>query len=195
MAAVQGSPERIEQRSRFWNWANLLTLSRLAMAPFAVREILLHHPRRALLLVFVAGWTDLFDGLVARATGSNPEIGALLDPVADKVLLSGVFLGLAWIGTVPVWFVGIVFGRDLLLLLASAVVMLFTAYRDLKPSLLGKGSTVLQIFAAGILILANATENVTARSIGAGLLWPTAVLTALSGAQYAWRGVAHFRRR
>ncbi len=180
-------------RTRWWNAANLLTLSRLILAPFGVREILLHHPQSAFAIIFIAGWTDLFDGIVARATHTHSEFGQLLDPVADKCLLSGVFLGLAWIGTVPIWFVTLVFGRDLLLLIASAIVLSFTAYRDLKPNLTGKASTLFQIFAAGILVLANATGNHAARSIGDGLVWPTALLTALSGLQYGWRGLAHFR--
>lgn len=182
-------------QTRWWNAANLLTISRLILAPFAVREILLYHPRRAFVLIFIAGWTDLFDGIVARATHSNSEFGQLLDPIADKCLLSGIFLGLAWIGTVPLWFVGLVFGRDLLLLLASAIVLSVTAYRDLKPNLTGKASTLLQIFAAGILVLANATGNPAARSVGDWLLWPTALLTALSGFQYSWRALVHFRPR
>jgi cardiolipin synthase len=195
MAAVQASQGRSWLSSRVWNAANLLTLSRLILAPFAIREILLRHPRNAFFLVFLAGWTDLFDGLVARATHSNSEFGQLLDPLADKVLLSGVFLGLTWIGTVPMWFVAIVFGRDLFLLIASSVVILFTSYRDLKPNSYGKASTLFQIFAAGILILGNGINSSQALSVGSWLLWPAALLTAVSGVQYLARGLAHFSHR
>ncbi len=195
MPVWEASASRGWRGPGLWNAANLLTASRLVLAPWAVREILLRNAWAAFVLIFLAGWTDLFDGMVARATHSNSAFGQLLDPIADKVLLSGVFLGLAWIGTVPAWFVWIVFGRDLLLLGASCFVMAFTAYRDLKPSLVGKASTVFQILAAGFLVLANAVQSDPVHSVGTWLLFPTAILTAASGLQYGWRGVAYFARR
>jgi cardiolipin synthase len=179
---------------RWWNAPNLLTISRLILAPFAIREIVLSHPRSALALLIAAGLTDLLDGLVARATGTSSAFGQLLDPVADKVLLSGVFLGLAWVRAVPVWFVAVVLGRDLLLLAASAIVMRFTDYSDLRPSLMGKGSTVLQILTAGIVVAANAAGSAFLLDLGAFLVWPAAALTFISGLDYGWRGLRYFAR-
>jgi cardiolipin synthase len=151
---------------------------------------------RALALLFTAGMTDLLDGVVARATNSHSALGEKLDPVADKVLLSGVFLGLAWIGTAPIWFVGVVFGRDVFLLLAAAVLMAFTTAPDLRPDRYGKASTALQILTAGILVAGNANGGISSSLGKAGLffLWPSAVLTAFSGMNYAWRGVRSMRR-
>jgi cardiolipin synthase len=175
---------------------NLLTFARLILAPFVVGEIVARNPLKALVLLFAAGMTDLLDGVVARATNSHSALGEKLDPVADKALLSGVFLGLAWIGTAPVWFVGIVFGRDVFLLLAAAFLMAFTASPDLRPDRYGKASTALQILTAGILVAGNANGGISSNlgKVGIFFLWPTAVLTAFSGINYAWRGVRLMRR-
>jgi len=180
----------------WWTVPNFLTLGRLVLAPFVVWEIVAGNPVEALILLFAAGMTDLFDGMVARATHSHSPVGELLDPVADKALLSGVFLGLAWIGTVPVWFVGIVFGRDVFLLLAAAFVMAFTTAPDLRPDRYGKASTALQILTAGILVAGNANGGISSNlgKVEIFFLWPTAVLTAFSGINYAWRGVRLMRR-
>jgi cardiolipin synthase len=184
-------------RSAPWCTApNLLTLGRLILAPFVVWEIVARKPLEALVLLFAAGITDLLDGVVARATHSHRALGEKLDPVADKVLLSGVFLGLAWIGTVPIWFVGVVFGRDVFLLLASVFVMALTTAPDLRPDRYGKASTALQILTAGVLVAGNANGGISSTLGKAGLffLWPSAVLTAFSGINYAWRGVRLMRR-
>ena len=180
----------------WWTAPNFLTLSRLILAPFVVWQIVSRNPVRSLVLLFVAGLTDLLDGYVARRTNSHSPLGELLDPMADKVLLSGVFLALAWIGTVPVWFVGIVFGRDIFLLLAAGFVMAFTTAPALKPDIYGKASTAFQILTAGVLVAANANGGISSSlgKVGIFFLWPAAVLTAFSGLNYAWRGVRLMRR-
>jgi cardiolipin synthase len=180
----------------WWTVPNVLTLGRLLLAPFVVWEIVARQPAQAFVLLFIAGLTDLLDGMVARATHSHSHVGELLDPVADKVLLSGVFLALAWIGSVQAWFVAIVFGRDVFLLVAAGLMMVFSTTPDLKPDIYGKASTALQILTAGVIVAANANGGISS-SLGQSekyFLWPAAVLTAFSGIHYAWRGV-HFRRR
>src|SRR5262245_38836919 len=111
------------------NIANLLTLSRLALTPFIIRSILDGDHARALLLFAIAAVTDILDGAAARRFSFTTQAGAYLDPIADKALLSGVYLALAASHSVPIWFVAIVFGRDLYLLLAVGVLMAFTGRR------------------------------------------------------------------
>ncbi len=178
-----------------WNAPTLLTVSRMVLAPIAVREILLRRPGRALALLFAAGMTDLLDGFVARATGAETAFGQLLDPVADKLLLSGVFIGLARIGSVPAWFVALVFSRDAVLLIGSGVLLGRSAGESLQPSLYGKASTLFQIGAAAALVGANASRNARLRAFAEALLWPTAILTAATGIHYLCRGVYTLRRR
>src|SRR5262249_38119532 len=93
------------------NLHNALTLLRLALVPFILQGTLTHEHGRALAIFLAAGFTDLLDGAIARRFGSSTQAGAYLDPIADKVLLSGVFVALAASQSVPWWFVGLVLGR------------------------------------------------------------------------------------
>lgn len=183
---------RSSGKARWWTAANLLTLSRLLLAPFAVREIVRSRPRSALALLIAAGATDFLDGFLARRMSDQTEAGQLLDPLADKVLLSCVYGGLAQSGAVPLPFVALVFGRDLFLLASSIAVLSLTEYRGLEPSLTGKASTLFQIGTAAVIVLGEAVESRPVRTAGRWLLFPTGLLTAASGLQYAWRGWQYF---
>ena len=97
---------------RWFNLANFFTLIRLILIPYVIGAILSGHHSRALELFFVAAVTDVIDGTLARSYGMSTQAGAYLDPIADKCLLSGIFLALGAIGSVPWWFVAIVLGRD-----------------------------------------------------------------------------------
>jgi len=101
---------------RWINAANLLTILRLVLVPFVVSAILDGRHFLALALFAGAAVTDLLDGAVARRFRLATPVGAWLDPVVDKCLLSGVFLALACAGTVPWWLVFLIFGRDLYIL-------------------------------------------------------------------------------
>jgi cardiolipin synthase len=174
------------------NAANLLTLLRLVLVPFVVLAILDGRHTLALALFAGAALTDLLDGAVARRFRLATPAGAWLDPVADKCLLSGVFLALAAAGTVPWWLVGIVFGRDFYILAGAATVMLLTPVRKFPPSIWGKMSTLVQAVAAAGWMAGNVGQ---ARV----MLWPCAAFTIWSGIHYTWRtlpvlrhpGVAH----
>src|SRR5690242_12461804 len=101
------------------SWLNLptfFTLLRLALVPFVLEAILFGRHFLALALFAAAAVTDILDGFAARRLHLATEAGAYLDPVADKCLLSGVFLALAAAAIVPWWFVGVIFARDLYLL-------------------------------------------------------------------------------
>src|SRR6266567_2100905 len=108
------------------NPANLFTFSRLVFAPFIAHAILHGRPLAAFVLLIIAGFTDVIDGGLARHFGWSTAAGAYLDPIADKVLLSTVYISLAFHGGVPWWFVAVVFGRDLLILVSSGAAMAFT---------------------------------------------------------------------
>src|SRR5689334_2751866 len=97
---------------------NFFTFLRLLLVPFVIRAILTGHPTLALSLFALAAVTDVIDGALARHFDLISQAGAYLDPIADKMLLSGVYLALAAAGSVPWWLVGVIFGRDLYLLLA-----------------------------------------------------------------------------
>ena len=170
------------------NAANLLTASRLVMAPFAARAILLAEYRLALGIFLAAAITDGLDGLVARRFGWRTRLGAHLDPIADKVLLSSAYLALGIAGAMPWWLVGIILGRDILILAAAAAALLLTRERSFPPSVWGKLSTFVQIFTAVFVMVARAWPESGLEGWAGALVWTTAAATLWSGFHYAWRG-------
>jgi cardiolipin synthase len=166
--------------TRSVNAANLLTLLRLVLVPFVILAILDGRHTLALALFAGAAFTDFLDGAVARRFHLATPAGAWLDPVADKCLLSGVFLALAGAGTVPWWLVVIIFGRDFYILAGAATVMLLTPVRKFPPSIWGKASTLVQAVTAVVCMAVSAGH---ARV----MLWPCAAITVWSGIHYTWR--------
>ncbi len=134
---------------------NLLTLVRIVMTPFIL--IALSQGRYMLggWMFGAAAFTDILDGGVARRFGTQSRIGQYLDPIADKILLGCVYIGLALGNAMPVWVVVLIFARDIWILLLSAIALKFTQFRELQPSLWGKASTFAQIMAAVAVMAAR----------------------------------------
>src|SRR5208283_4193426 len=130
------------------NVANGLTVLRLLLAPPIVVAMSTGRHLLALALFALAAATDLLDGAAARHFGLETPLGAYLDPIADKCLLGAMFVAMAGAGMVPWWFVAIVLGRDVYLLLAAAILLRFTRRRKFPPSVWGKASTFVQIVTA-----------------------------------------------
>ena len=167
---------------------NLLTIARLILAPFIFVAIVSGRHETALILFVVAGLTDGFDGLLARRIRQATPLGAYLDPIADKVLLSGVYISLAIAGSIPSWLVVVILGRDLFLLATSGIALLFTAYREFRPSVWGKASTFVQIACATTWMTQNALNLPSLHVLAPALVWPVAAITIWSGLHYSWRG-------
>jgi cardiolipin synthase len=178
---------------RWLNLANLFTLSRLALTPFIVRDILDGHHTRALVLFFIAAWTDVVDGWLARASRSATQTGAYLDPIADKCLLSGIFLALGAATIVPWWFVAIVFGRDLYLLLAVAAMLALTKVRKFPPSRWGKLSTFIQIVCAIAWMTRNIHPGPVLDKLASAMLWVSTAFTLWTGVHYTLTGICVLR--
>jgi cardiolipin synthase len=159
---------------------NLLTVSRLLLTPFVIRAILAGQRPTALFLFAVAAATDFLDGAAARHFHTTSTTGAYLDPIADKCLLSGVYLAFGISGIVPWWFVILIFGRDIYILLAVGAFMLFTRVRRFPPSVWGKISTFVQIVTATLVLIGGPASI---------LLWSCAGATLWSGIHYTWRGI------
>lgn len=175
------------------NLPNLVTLLRLALAPFVVLAIVHHQFGRALALLAAAGVTDGLDGLLARKLKAESRFGAYADPIADKVLLSATYLALGFDGAVPWWLVALIFGRDLLILALAGAALLLTSYREFPPSIWGKISTFVQILTAvGVLVSGWWTELAMPT---APLIWAAAAATVWSGAGYFLRAAQMARRR
>jgi cardiolipin synthase len=172
---------------RWVNLPNGFTALRLALVPFVILAILHGAHFLALALFAVAAVTDILDGAAARRLGVGTPIGAVLDPIADKCLLSGVFLALAAAGSAPWWLVAVVFGRDLYILLGAAAAFRFTSLRKFPPSVWGKLSTLVQILTAVSYMAWNLFGDGPTARVASAMPWPCAAFTAWSGVHYTWR--------
>jgi cardiolipin synthase len=178
---------------------------RVVLTPFIADGILHGRPLAAFWLAMIAGFTDVIDGGLARRLGASSAAGAYFDPIADKVLLSTIYICLALRGVIPWWFVAIVFGRDVLILAAAGVALSFTTLRKFPPSVWGKLSTFFQILAAvvwmgrdafpaaGAGLPGTGLAGLTLDSIGHLLIWISTAATAWSGVHYTWRGIQMLR--
>jgi cardiolipin synthase len=175
--------------------SNLLTYVRIALTPAIVIALLEGHCGRALWLSFAAAATDGLDGLLARRFEWESRLGAYLDPVADKALLTSVYLCLGAAALMPAWLVWLVVGRDVLILSMTVAAILFTPFRSFPPSVWGKISTAIQIAAALATLWACAYPDSSANLA----VWPLVVLTAIatswSGLDYLRRGLYRLRDR
>jgi cardiolipin synthase len=179
----------------FVNAANLLTILRLALVPFIIQAILDNRHTQALALFGAAAFTDILDGAIARRYGLATSTGAYLDPIADKFLLSGMVLALGASGLVPWWFVTIVIGRDLYLLLAVVAVMALTRLRKFPPSIWGKVSTFIQVATVSVCLTRNILEVRVLDALLSAMLWVCAVFTIWSALHYTLRGLRAIRQR
>ncbi len=165
---------------------NLLTLLRLFIIPFLVIAVLDGRYGQAFALFVLAGFSDGLDGLAARLTRQYTRLGLYLDPIADKLLLSTLFVVLTHVGLVPLYVTVLVFSRDLGILLIATLLFATGTLRDFRPSLLGKFNTLVQIVGLTVVLVEQVWPSVDAALLRAVLLRTIALLAPLSAAQYAW---------
>jgi cardiolipin synthase len=164
---------------------NLLTAARLLAAPYILYLLWTGEYRMAIVWFSIASLTDVLDGFLARRFEVTSKIGALLDPIADKVLLSGSFLTLGLRGVIPWWLMVIVLGRDLLILGFAIVALALKIRREFPPSVWGKASTAAQI--AYVLFAVGHAAAITPLMVATILSWISATLTVWSGIDYLLR--------
>jgi cardiolipin synthase len=145
--------------SRILTVPNQLTFLRLAFLPFFILSIHYERYGLALAILIVAGITDALDGLLARGLNQKTPLGAYLDPIADKLLMSSSYVVLALHGKIKWWLVILVLGRDVLLLVAAAVILITVGYRPLPPSLYGKATTFFEILLIVMVLLLEIRDN------------------------------------
>ena len=170
---------------------NLLTFLRMALIP--VFAILLYYGQSgwALLTFFVAGISDGVDGFIARRFNQESELGTILDPIADKLLMTTAFIIMTLPNVfpptrhlpVPFWVTASVIGRDILIIAVAGAIFIITNLRGFKPSWLGKASTVVQIAAVCLILVAAVFPAL--RSFYLPTVYTTVVALALfSGVHY-----------
>lgn len=175
------------------NLPNLISLARLLSVPLELYLILNSHYLLAFWLFVLAGVSDAVDGWIAKSFNQTTWLGSYLDPIADKVLLVGVYIALGYQGLIPIWLVFLVVFRDLLIV--GGVMLQFVIIHEvqIKPSHLSKLNTVVQIIFAA-LVLAGVGFLHEFIEYTPLLSYMVAVTTILSGAGYliSWaREMAH----
>jgi len=173
---------------------NLFTLLRVAMTPYILLELARGQYMIAGWTFGAAAFTDTLDGFIARRFGAESRVGQYLDPIADKLLLSSIYIGLMLGHALPAWVVVVVFARDLWILLLSGIALRFTKHRDLKPSIWGKASTFAQIMTAVGIMAAHAYRNSTFGWIANGLVRVVVALAIISASDYTARGIGFWRQ-
>jgi len=175
------------------NLPNLITLLRLVLVPFIVQAVLAGRHELALALFAGAAATDVLDGAAARHLALSTQTGAYFDPIADKCLLSGVFLALAAAHIIPWWLAGVVIGRDVYILLGSLLIMGAIGVKKFPPSAWGKASTFVQILTVVVWMACDAFPSPALNIAASAMIWPCAAATVWSGLHYTWRGVQFAR--
>lgn len=162
---------------------NILTVLRiLLILPFAlsVYESLY---TQALIIFFIAGLSDGVDGFLARQFNWKSRFGAIADPLADKLLLITAYVMLMWTDQLPGWLLVLILGRDLIIVVGALLYHYFVSHYEIKPSLLGKACTLLQIVYVLTLMISLAGWPMPLWAIDYGL-YLVAFITSLSGIHY-----------
>jgi cardiolipin synthase (CMP-forming) len=139
--------------SQIFTAPNQLTLLRMVFVPFIVIHLVEGRYLWALVVFVIAGFSDGLDGLLARMLHQQTLLGQYLDPIADKLLLSTIFLVLSILRKIPWKFTVVVFSRDISILAASAVLFAIAGLRNFRPSIFGKANTFSQIAAVFFVLL------------------------------------------
>ena len=168
------------------NLPNILTLTRVLLIPVFVIFIIYKSFIYALITFAIAGITDGIDGLLARITRQRTELGAFLDPIADKLLLISAYITLGIIEMLPSWLAVIVISRDVIILLGFLVMML-TGYRPkIHPSFISKMTTTFQILTI-LLVLVKGYYPIP-NLFATIAIYGTTILTIISGTHYIFIG-------
>ncbi|MFQ5817339.1 MAG: CDP-alcohol phosphatidyltransferase family protein [Terriglobia bacterium] len=174
-------------RRPLFTLANQLTLLRLALIPFFVLAVVEQRHALALGLFVAAAVSDTLDGLLARVLNQRTALGAYLDPITDKLLLSAAFVALAFQGIVP-WPLSIlVLSRDILILTTAVAILLATGFRPFRPSIYGKACTVAETVTVLVVLVDSEFSWAWLASNKNLFFWLTATLVVVSGLNYGYR--------
>jgi len=172
---------------------NFLSILRMGLVPFFIISLVDGEPRRALLVFVAAGVTDALDGAIARLYRQQSLLGAYLDPIADKLLMTAAYVTLAIPGLpglrhgtpIPIWVTVLVIARDVLIVIMALVLYLAQGVRRFPPSVLSKVTTVVQVAAVVVVLLSGLIKDL--EPVALGVVYLVAGLTVASGLDYILR--------
>jgi cardiolipin synthase (CMP-forming) len=171
-------------KNPFWTAPNQITLLRLIFIPFVIIAVFDAHWPWALGLLIAAALSDALDGLLARALHQQTLLGQYLDPLADKLLLSSLFLVLSFVKKIPWKFTIVVFSRDLCIVATAVVLYATVGFRDFRPSIFGKLNTACQISAVFFVVLSQVVGAHWVRLLIKFFLYATFTFATISGVHY-----------
>jgi len=178
-------------KGRIWTVPNQITFLRLGFLPIFLMLIAYDRYRWALLVLVVSGLSDGIDGLLARSLNQRSALGAYLDPIADKLLLSSSFVLLAFKKQLAWWLTILVFSRDLLILIVAVVILLTSGYRPFPPSIYGKLTTAAEIILVFLIVLGAAYPNYHIGVLDHIFIYTVTVLSIVSGFHYSFSTARH----
>lgn len=169
------------------NIPNSLTLLRVLLIPVFVISLMDLRYGWSFVVFVVAGVTDAVDGGLARITRQRTALGAYLDPIADKLLLTCAFVGLAILRAIPSWLAVIVITRDVIISLGFCLLFLMDHRPEAKPTTFSKVNTVTQVLTIAVVLFSKV--RVSFSCLVPVLIWATAITTILTGLQYIYLGI------
>lgn len=164
---------------------NILTLSRIAAAPILILLLRDENYELALVVFILAGITDGLDGWIAKRFDFTSQLGARLDPLADKTIIISAYFMLVLLGDLPFWLVTLVIFRDVIIVGGYLVLSTLDGDIQMQPTMTSKTNTVAQISLVISVLLEN-TAWLALPSVSVILVYAVAILTIISGAQYVW---------
>ncbi len=171
------------------NIPNLLTLLRIILTPVLVIFLMQGSYSKALIVFVVSGLSDGLDGFLARTLKQQTKLGAYLDPIADKALLTSSFLTLAILGALPGWLTVIVISRDCIILLGLAILSFMSISFEIRPAFISKVTTMFQLLTVLMVLMVRGLTGGGEYTGMYLIYWVTALVTILSGLVYLIRGI------
>ncbi len=171
--------------SRWRRLPNAISLLRALLVIPLFLCVVSGRPRAALALALVAALSDGLDGFLAKRCGWTTTLGSLLDPAADKLLLSGAFLALTLVGLVPPWLLALVFLRDLVIATGAYAYRRIMGRLNVKPTRISKLNTVVQFLFVALLLAEGPYLHLAVWWV-AFATGAVTVSTVLSGIDYVW---------
>jgi cardiolipin synthase len=175
-------------RSRFpFNVPNTLTALRILLTPLFVILLIRHRYGYGLLVFSAACLSDALDGAIARIFDQRTVLGAFLDPIADKVMITCAYISLTFLGILPSWLAVIVISRDVLICAGIVIYGIFNIPFEIRPSRISKLTTFMQV--STVLVILAGPAPGAMPGLKAVAFWATAAFTIASGLHYLYVGM------
>lgn len=174
---------------------NFLTLLRIIAVPAFLILVSSHRYGAALVLFLGAGITDTVDGMIARLTDSRSDLGASLDPLADKLLLVSSFVSLAWLQALPAWLMILVLTRDVVILTGYLAIYFVSTPIAVHPSPVGKFNTFMEMMTIGFALVTLARPDIAMGQVNLVTWYLTGTTITISGTHYVYSGLLWYQRQ